>query len=231
MKYSLILLIAVVLLCAQSCTIEKRHYRNGYYVSTHLNAEGGQVFLNREKQECRNVRDGEPEIEMVSSVSEVEAVHVNPDLPCVTEGESPAVTPTTGAEFIPATNDAEQLGNESASPEPAPKIEQDKDQAIGAGIAAAIFFVLGMAGLVIKGTSGPAGVFIGAAFLCFILCVVLASFLYPREPKVEKPKEAKEPKQPTANSDKVIIGIGLSLFLLAVLGVLVGAFLFLQLLL
>lgn len=214
MKHTLILLLVVVLLCAQSCTIEKRHYRSGFYVNG---------LLKREKPEQEKANETALEISEVLSAPELPISSAEPELPNVTEGENPAaVEATTGTEFIPATNDGDQVSSESVTTETAPKIEQDKDQAIGAGVAAALFFLLGMTGLIIKGTAGPAGVFIGAAFVCFVLCVILASLLYPRDPVVKPPKEQE------SKIDKATLQIGLGLMIAAILGILVLAFLVLQ---
>lgn len=201
-KFSIILLLA--LLCGlTSCGIQKRHYRNGFY----FNRPGGNATAQT------NTPEAPAELENAAE----EKTDVPPQTETATDSDT-ALAPSPGDT---AVVDAERNSGELSYPDrvlqkssaehhaAAPPITKDKKQAVGAGIAAAIFFVLGMVGLIIKGTAPPTGVFIIAAFVCFLLCVVLASFLYPRDPVVKQPKEPVGSLDPAAK-----FGIG---FLLVVL--------------
>ncbi len=189
--------------------MEKRHYRNGYYISG---------FPNRDqavKEITNNENVETPETVPATVVHEnaAEPIHVT------TVVEETLATPTQDVVSTTAKkeNETDHVAVKHPSQARPGIIEPDKKQAIGAGIAAALFFFLGMGGLVITGGSTGVGIFIGAAFVCFILCIVLASFLYPRETVVKAPKE-KPNDVPTA--DKTVIGIGLILLLVSALAVL-----------
>lgn len=220
---SIIGLVVVLVAGLSSCSIEKRHYRNGYYLSG---------FHSRD-QEVKEIANSE-NVEFPEAVPTV-VVEENATEPIRVSNvaEQNLATPTQDVVSTSAEKeiDPDPVAVKHPSRVTPGIIEPDKNQAIGAGIAAALFFFLGMGGLVMTGAGGgggAVGIFIGAAFVCFILCIVLASFLYPKEAKVKVPKEE---TGTMPSGDKAVIGIGLTLLFLSALAVLGFATWFLSLIL
>lgn len=181
MKRSTAAVLLLITVLVASCTIEKRHYRNGFYV----NRSGAAHTENAADDLAQPVapRKENPLARVLPLKDTLlqqqrDGISYAAPAPSFVK-EQPAAVPETRVE--PTVNTEKKHA-------PAP-IEKNKKQAVGAGIAAALFFALGMVGLIIKGTAPPVGIFIGAAFVCCILCILLASFLYPREPKIKQPKE------------------------------------------
>jgi hypothetical protein len=211
---SVIVFVIAALIALSSCTLEKRHYRSGFYVhrtgETRTPAPAGTSF-------SEPVRDADIPAQVLVAGRDTIPTHVqqeNEDAPLIVP--SPVERTTAVAE--PQTV-AEPQRNAEKKRAAAP-ITKNKQQAVGAGIAAAVFFALGMTGLIIKGVGGAAGVFIVAAFVCCVLCIILASFLYPRDPVV------KQPKEPTVVPTDPVKTLGL-LFLIGIISffLLTGVFL------
>lgn len=193
----------VILLIAgfSSCTIEKRHYRDGFYVDWNNHSAKTQetVALNEPTSASElPIRI----VEVVDTSSSAFEVKQKEEISLVTNHHGPFVTSEKKETETP--QDVTVNAEKSSSPLP---IEKDKKQATGAGVAAAAFFILGMAGLVIKGTAPPTGIFIGAAFLCCIICIVLASVLYPQETRVKQPKNESPDKGSPGSAAPVAAGI------------------------
>ncbi len=194
--FGIVLLLIVGL---TSCTIEKRHYRDGFYVDRNRNVpEKSEVASVHEPTAAQTlltrilrVSDTTSTVVIAKEQDEL-SLTADRALPNVVAGKSEQETPE------------EVLVHSEKSKSPAP-IKKDKNQAVGAGVAGAIFFLVAMAGLFIKGTAPPVGVFIVGAFVCCILCIMLASFLYPREPVVKQPKDETVVK----NKGIAAAGIGL----------------------
>jgi hypothetical protein len=195
-----------------SCTIEKRRYRDGFYVDwNHSAAKSSESTALTGPVVSPEVREQIVVPDVANSIGpEVRQTEV---IPLTTDLRTPLID---GHGSEPETPEEINLNPEKSQTH-AP-IEKDKKQAIGAGVAAAIFFILAMVGLIIKGTAPPVGIFIGAAFLCCILCIVLASFLYPRDPVVKQPKEPAAASP--ASTVTLIAGIVIAAIILSVLGVL-----------
>jgi len=208
----------VVLLVAglTSCTLEKRHYRNGFYVSG----------LRSHEQPVKETENEVVVENPLASTADVTEERIAEPVQVITTAEETSTTRTK--DIVPTAvqkeSNTDHVAVENAAPSAPGLIVPDKKQAIGAGIAAAIFFFLGMAGLVIKGTAGPVGIFIGAAFVCFILCIILASFLYPKETQVKTPKE----ESTYTPKDKAIAGVGLGLLIVSLLAIVTIVYLFLE---
>lgn len=179
-------LLVLFLLCGlTSCDVQKRLYRNGFY----WDLPGGKATTQTtppaeavEVESSVNEETGAPETEVTSTTeaaSDTARVESTADTSAVVQNQPEAISHPDRVFEKPSVKE------HAAAP-----IRKDKQQAVAAGVAAAIFFGLGMAGLIVKGTAPPAGVFIIAAFVCFIACVMLASFLYPREPVVKQPKDS-----------------------------------------
>lgn len=191
--------VLIVVAGLTSCSIEKRHYRDGYYVRSNFGKENVQAAKKDDAAVTVTPQAVENSAEAEIVVPDVSVINLQENK------ESDVANPIEHSVTAPSADSEIETDQEAKVPQPAPKIETDKKQAMGAGIAASIFFFLGMAGLFITGTNNAVGIFIGAAFLCFLLCVVLACVLYPREPRVMQPKEE------SSTGDKVGLGIVVAL--------------------
>jgi hypothetical protein len=188
-----------------SCTLEKRHYRNGYYVDWSRNSTTHVESSTQDSPEVSNDLSNRiiPVTDSSCSVPEAKPT----DAISSDEGDKIHLV-ASGKHEEETLRDVTYNPEKTQSPLP---IEKDKKQATGAGVAAAIFFILAMVGLVIKGTAPPTGIFIVAAFVCCVLCIVLASFLYPRDPVV------KQPKDETVIKNKGIAAAGIGLLIVGFL--------------
>lgn len=202
MKNNFIIGVLVILIVGlTSCTIEKRHYRDGFYVDWNMNSAKTQETV------ALNEPTSSPQlpiriVEAVDTSSSPVEVKQQEENSLVTNHQAPFVISEKKETETP--QDVTVNSEKSAVPSP---IEKDKKQAVGAGIAAAIFFILGMVGLIIKGTAPPTGIFIGAAFLCCIVCIILASLLYPQETRVKQPKSESPNKGSPGSAAPVAAGI------------------------
>lgn len=208
MRQKIYLVILLAVCCAvTSCDVQKRLYRKGFYISW------------PEKMLASKTKTAETPVSLENSVEEETDVITGTRV--VADSVQTATTDSSAAGAADsASGKRETVGRpERVLEKPAVRhhtaapLEKDKNQAIGAGIASAIFFILGMLGLILKGVGGPIGIFIGASFLCFVLCMILASFLYPREPKVKQPKD----EVATSMDPVAKIGIGLLIFVFLIL--------------
>lgn len=208
MQRQLSFLFFLALLCGfTSCNIQKRLYRNGFYVDRPDRVESTRLSSVEDVQLTENIAT-EESVLCSDAKDSVDAVQVQ-----TSDSVSSAVKQTQHTDIVTdRVLEKRSVKNHSA----ALPLETDKKQAIGAGIACAIFFALGMVGLIVKGTSGPVGVFIAAAFVCFFLCMILAAFLYPREKKVEQPKES---APSGANKTVAIAGLVIGVILLSIFSV------------
>jgi hypothetical protein len=207
-----------------SCTIEKRHFRNGYYVDWHTN----------DTRKVASQADRETEVESVTILS-AEASNSQEQVPVRTEIVVPLssqvdapgqVNETQSTGHFNKRTDAVEIPEVYSSESPAP-IEKSKEQAVGAGIAAALFFLLGMAGLFIQGAASPFGAIIVGAFICCLLCIVLASFLYPRETPVKQPKVEAESTGDKNGKGITKVGLGITLLVATLVLLYIGAILIL----
>lgn len=206
-KFILVIVLAVLALFS-SCTLEKRHYRKGFYFNRPGGAETTRVVRGEPAVVPAQAADGPVTAQQHAGDTAV-ALSGRDSVATNVERRLPAVFRENAVDEQPIDK---KLPLETHSA-PAP-LEKDKQQAIGAGVAAGVFFVLGMTGLIIKGTTGPVGVFIAAAFICCLLCIILASFLYPRDPVVKQPKE---PKGEMSQAGKIGIGLLIAVFAICVL--------------
>lgn len=182
-----------------SCDVQKRLYRKGFYINWPHDILASETKKTEAPVSLENA--AEQETDVITGAG-VDADSIQTAATDSSTADSSSVK--RGTVLHPErVLEKPSVKNHAASP-----LEKDKNQAIGAGIASAIFFILGMLGLILKGVGGPVGIFIGAAFLCFILCMILAAFLYPREPKVKQPKD----KVATSMDPVAKIGIGLLIF-------------------
>lgn len=218
-KSVLIGLLVIIVGGLTSCSIEKRHYRKGYYINGfHKDYRSIPSEDTSAANNAIELNDRESPQDLINEENKVESVVEVADAPA----ERHTYDEKTSVDIIPKQEAVTTPSDKNSSA--APKLEKDKKQATGAGIAAAIFFLLGMAGLVIKGTAGAVGIFIAAAFVCFLLCVILASFLYPREPVVKQPKEEMSETKHTTLGISFAILVAIMLAVLAIFGLVLGIF-------
>lgn len=212
MQQKIYLIVFLALCCAvTSCDVQKRLYRKGFYIERATDLLTSKTHKTEAPVSLENAAEEETDVitgtVVVADSTQTVAADSATDLSAGASADSASQKrePVLHRERVP---EKPEVKGHTAAP-----IEKDRKQAMGAGIASAIFFILGMLGLIIKGTAGPVGIFIGAAFLCFILCMMLAAFLYPRDPVVKQPKD----KVATSMDPVAKVGIGLLIFVFLVL--------------
>ena len=204
-KLSVAGLFIVLVVGFASCTIEKRLYRDGFYIDRH-DSKRVDGDVKHDRANIAKVFPAEP-IAPVAEPIVAGTQTISQETKSEEARESKIAIPPPVADRV-----YEKLPEKIQ--QAAPPIEKDKKQAMGAGVAAAIFFLIAMGLLFFSGAGMQVGIFVGAAFVCCLLCIILASFLYPKEPVVKQPKEAGAPLD---TATKIGIGFALAIFALLVL--------------
>lgn len=210
MRQKIYLIILLAVCCGvTSCDVQKRLYRKGFYVNWPEDILALKTKTTEAPVSLENA--AEEETDVITGTGAVADSVQTATTDSAAAGAASVDSASVKRETVlhpERVLEKPAVKNHAAAP-----LEKDKNQAIGAGIASAIFFILGMLGLILKGVGGPVGIFIGASFLCFILCMMLAAFLYPREPKVKQPKD----EVATSMDPVAKIGIGLLIFVFLIL--------------
>jgi hypothetical protein len=196
-----------------SCSIEKRHYRSGYYLGSARSHSTSAGFDESKERVETSVAD--------HSSARIADTALHDTLACT------GATHERGVESSAPTERSYNKSTVKIQPVslkyspvhkklPSP-IEPNKELATWFGVMAAIFFIGGILTLIAFGIGGPL-IFVTALFFtCAVLCVIFASLLYP------KTKSEKESSEKVAHSEGAqnVARLG-ALFLAGVFLVVVG---------
>jgi hypothetical protein len=214
-RYALLLLLPLVLF---SCTMEKRHYRSGWYISG----------IDLKKHAEPNTIAAAPKIETVAPSETVPAIAVAekpPGEPLPAKAEIKQASPAR--KIIPATAAAEKHEAKAVIKKktskslvaPAKNNWKDEQRSKYFGIGSGILFV---AGLVAMALFAPVSLFVALFAAAFVTLVLHLSMRVPKEHPQPVPEESKKKKGNDGTNYAIIfLGIWLLAALIFIGGIVV----------